>query len=112
MVAYYTLSAHAIASRDAPRAIGRGSRQPIPAILLARLALDVDLHRSGLGGALLGEALGRALAAGEQVAARLVVVDALNETAAAFCRHFGFQQTPVSGRLVLRMSAIAEALPD
>ncbi|MEO8899745.1 MAG: GNAT family N-acetyltransferase [Candidatus Dormibacter sp.] len=111
VVAYYTLAAHAVAPADAPRSIGRGSRHPIPAILLARLALDTSLHGSGRGAALLGDALGRALAAGEQVAARLVVVDALHDNAVRFYAHFGFQRTPVARRLVLKVSTISDALP-
>ncbi|MBJ7593740.1 MAG: GNAT family N-acetyltransferase [Candidatus Dormibacteraeota bacterium] len=110
VVAYYTLAAHAVAPTDVPRSIGRGSRQPIPAILLARLALDTSLHGSGRGAALLGDALGRAVAAGAQVAARLVVVDALNDNAERFYAHFGFQRTPVARRMVLKMSTIADAL--
>ena len=107
VVAYYTLAAHAVEAEEVSRSIAHGSRSRIPAVLLARLALHQDLHGSGRGGVLLADALGRALEASRTVAARLVVVDAIDEDAAAFYRHFGFKNTPVSGRLVIKMSDVA-----
>jgi GNAT superfamily N-acetyltransferase len=109
VVAYYTLAAHAIEAEEVPRSIARGGPSRIPAILLARLALDQSLHGSGRGGALLSDAVSRALEASQTVAARLVVVDAIDEDAAAFYRHFGFKETPVNERLVMKMSDVAVA---
>jgi len=59
-----------------------------------RLAVDEREHGSGHGGFLLAEALVRAVTAGEAVAARLVVVDAIDDEAAAFYEHFGFTRAP------------------
>jgi GNAT superfamily N-acetyltransferase len=110
VVAYYTLAAHVIERATLPRSVGRGSPDQIPAVLLARLALDKILHGQGLGGALLADALARAVIAAENVGARFVVVDALDETAARFYEHHGFRQVPDTMRLVQKMSDIAEAL--
>jgi GNAT superfamily N-acetyltransferase len=79
-------------------------------VLLARLALDHSLQAQGLGGALLAEALERVLAATETVAARFVVVDAINEDAARFYEHHGFTQIPGTLRLVQKASDIAAAI--
>lgn len=109
-VAYYSLTAHLLQREELPRALGRGGPRQIPAALLARLALDRSLGGQGLGGALLAEALGRVIAATETVAARFVVVDAIDERAASFYEHHGFHPIPETRRLVQKVSDIAAAL--
>jgi GNAT superfamily N-acetyltransferase len=111
VVAYFSLAAHLVMRADLPPKVGRGSPDAIPAVLLARLALDRSLHGQGLGGELLLDALSRAVQASEVAAARLVVVDAIDEAAATFYEHHGF--TAVHGnrqRLVQKVSDIAAAL--
>ncbi len=110
MVAYYSLTAHLLQRAELPRALGRGGPRQIPSVLLARLALDRSLHGQGLGGALLAEALERVLAATEIVAARFVVVDAIDEQAAHFYEHHGFRQIPQTLRLVQKVADIGAAL--
>jgi GNAT superfamily N-acetyltransferase len=110
VVAYYSLTAHLLQQGELPRSLGRGGPRQIPAVLLARLALDLSLHGQRLGGALLAEALARVLVATETVAARFVVVDAIDEHAAAFYEHHGFWRIPATLRLVQKVSDIAEAL--
>jgi GNAT superfamily N-acetyltransferase len=109
VIAYYTLAAHLVVRDEVPRGIGRGGPGQIPAILLARLALDRSLHGGGFGGALLADALGRAVEATKTIAARLVVVDAIDDRAAGFYEHFGFQEVPGTRRLVQKVSDIAAA---
>jgi predicted N-acetyltransferase YhbS len=111
VVGYFSLAAHLMVRGELPKKLGRGSPTSIPAVMLARLALDVGLHGEGLGGELLWDALTRARAASDIAAARLVVVDALGAEAAAFYEHHGF--TPIEenpNRLVQKMSDIASAL--
>jgi GNAT superfamily N-acetyltransferase len=108
-VAYYSLAAHLLQREEPPRPLGRGGPRQIPAVLLARLALDGSLHGQGLGGALLARALGRVVAATDTVAARFVVV-AIDERAATFYGHHGFRPIPGSLRLVQKVSDIAAAL--
>lgn len=110
VVGYYSLTGHLLQREELPRSLGRGGPRQIPAVLLARLALDQSLHGQGLGGALLAEALGRVLAATETVAARFVVVDAIDEDAARFYEHHGFTQIPGTLRLVQKVSDIAAAI--
>jgi len=111
VVAYFTLAAHLLRRADLPRKLGRGSPDAIPAVLLARLALDKSLHGQGLGGELLHDALSRAVHAAKTVAARLVVTDAIDEEAAAFYQRYGFQPVPTRpDRLVRKMSDIARSL--
>jgi GNAT superfamily N-acetyltransferase len=111
VVAYFTLAAHLIAKETLPKRVGRGSPSAVPAILLARLALDRSQQGRGLGAELLWDALSRAVAANRQAAARFVVVDAVDEHAASFYEHFGFERIPDRpNRLIQKMSSIEAAL--
>jgi predicted N-acetyltransferase YhbS len=111
VVAYFTLAAHLVARAELPTKISRGSPDSIPAILLARLALGRSLHRRKLGGELLWDALSRAVAANRQAAARIVVVDAIDDNAVGFYVHYGFTVIPGNQyRLVQKMSSIEAAL--
>jgi GNAT superfamily N-acetyltransferase len=111
VVAYFSLAAHLVVRADLPPKLGRGAPEAIPAVLLARLALDGSLHGQGLGGELLVDALSRAVQASEVAAARLVVVDAIDEAAAGFYEHHGFIAVPGNRhRLVQKISDIATAL--
>jgi GNAT superfamily N-acetyltransferase len=110
VVAYYTLTAHVLARDQLPRSLGRGSPERIPAALLARLAFDRHLQGQGLGAVALAEALGRVVEATKLVAARFVVVDAIDDAAARFYEHHGFKAIPGTMRLVQKLSDVAAAL--
>jgi GNAT superfamily N-acetyltransferase len=110
VVAHYSLTGHRLVRDELPRRIGRGSTDEIPAVLLARLAVDRGAQGQGLGGAVLAEALGRIVEATGIVATRFVVVDALHEHAAAFYEHHGFTRIPDTLRLIQKISDIAAAL--
>lgn len=109
VAAYYTLSAYKIVSDDLPRKLARGGPREIPAVMLGRLALDRSLRGQDLGPVLLGDALARVVDATTTVAARYVVVDAINDRVVEFYARFGFTSTPVDRRMVLRISEIAAA---
>ena len=88
-----------------PARIGRGDLNEIPAILLARLALDESLHGTGLGAQLLVDALSRIVGAVEAAGGRYIVVDAIDDRAVAFYEHFGFTRTSdVAFRMFMRVS--------
>ena len=111
VVAYFSLAAHLVSREDIPKRVGRGSPASIPAILLARLALHRKLQGQKLGGELLWDALARAVTASDTAAARLVVVDAIDDHAARFYTHHGFTAIPGDHhRLVQKMSDVAAAL--
>lgn len=92
IVGYYTLSSFAMLLGELPEQVLR--RLPryerIPAVLVGRLARDQRFRGTGLGELLLMHALEQALRVSEQVGAHAVVVDALNDHAAAFYQRFGF----------------------
>lgn len=109
-IGYYSLMAHVLQRAALPIALGHGSPTDIPAVLLARLALDKRSQGHGLGGALLADALERAAMAARNVGARFAVVDALHERACTFYQHYGFRRIPDTLRLVQKMSSIEVAL--
>jgi GNAT superfamily N-acetyltransferase len=85
VVGYHALAAASIEQTAATERMRQGMpRHPIPAILLARLAVDRSVQGRGLGAWLLADAMRRALTAAEQVGIRVLVVHALDERAAAF----------------------------
>lgn len=107
---YLTLAAHLVRKLEVPKSVGHGSPAAIPAVLLARLALDRSLQGRGLGGQLLLDALERAVDASARAAARLVVVSAIDDQAAAFYQHYGFRSSPDPRRLVRKTSEVAANL--
>jgi GNAT superfamily N-acetyltransferase len=111
-VAYFSLAAASVEpdAATARAAKGQGA-QPIPAILLARLAVDRSAQGRGLGRALLLEALGRSAQAADTIGARLVLVHAKNESARGFYEHFGFEESPTGAlQLMLLMKDIRRSL--
>ena len=64
-------------------------------VLLARLAVDTSEQGSGLGRALLKDALLRAASAADIIAVRAVLVHALNDEARRFYMRFDFEPSPV-----------------
>lgn len=111
VVGYFAIAPHLVERSELPRRAGRGAPTRIPAILLAKLALDTHLHGQGLGAELLVHALTTIIAAARAAGGRLVVVDAVDENAASFyCAH-DFQPSPVDPRrLIMKLSTAAQAL--
>jgi len=113
VLGYYTLSASVPTLADLPDDWARKlPRYPqLPVTLLGRLAVDRSTKGHGLGEHLLLDALHRSLAHAEQIAAMAVVVDAKDENAASFYRHYGFVplQTQPS-RLFIAMRLVARLL--
>jgi GNAT superfamily N-acetyltransferase len=111
VVAYFSLCPHEVRRDDVPTSLTRGAPRAIPAILLARLALDLRLHGQGLGSALLLDALDRAAAAVEIAGGRLIVVDAIDEPARRFYEHHGFRALPSRpARLFRKASDVMTAI--
>lgn len=97
ILGYYTLSAAALDSAAlSDRERLRLPRYPIPCFRLGRLACRADRRGEGLGRLLVACAIERCLAAKRQVAAYALLVDAKDDKAAAFYRHYGF--TPCAGQ--------------
>lgn len=111
VMGYFALAPHLLERGEAPRPIGRGAPSRIPAILLAKLALHERLHGRGLGSELLVHALTTIVGAARSAGGRVVVVDAIDDRAAAFYRAHDFAPSPANPhRLVMKLSTAARAL--
>lgn len=111
IIGYYTLSAFGITLHDLPPDITKKlpSYPVVPVTLLGRLAIDRRYTGQGAGEFLLVDALQRAYRQSSQIAAAAVVVDAIDEQAAHFYRHFEFTPFPDKpGRLFIPMKTIVE----
>ena len=106
---YYTLSAHSIELTDLSEALRKKlPRYPlVPTILLGRLACALAVQKAGAGERMLMDALSTAEKTSGRVGPHAVVVDAIDDRAAAFYRKYGF--VPIVGqdrRLFLQMATI------
>ena len=103
VLGYYTLCATALPPGDVPDAAKKHiPRYPlISATLMGRLAIAGSRQGQRLGAILLADALRRTLASAATVGSSMVVVDALDEDAAAFYGAHGFVRLPESLRLIL-----------
>jgi predicted N-acetyltransferase YhbS len=108
VVGYYALAMGSVAHASAPSRLRRGMPDPVPVVVLARLALVRAEQGKKLGGHLLVDALRRCVRGGAEFGARAVVVDAIDDRAAAFYRYFGFHDLEGS-RLWRRLGDVADA---
>lgn len=111
VVGYYALAMGSVSRHGAPSRLRRGTPDPFPVVLLARLALERSEHGNSLGGHVPVDGLRRCTRGGTQFGARAVIVDAINDQAVGFYQHFGFH-TLEDRRLWRRLSDIARALGD
>jgi GNAT superfamily N-acetyltransferase len=91
---YYALAATSIMRDDATRRAARAMPQPVPAILLGRLAISQKEQGRGLGKHLLRDAITRTLLAADAIGVRVLLVHAASEEARRFYVHFGFEPSP------------------
>ena len=91
---YYSLAASSILRDAATGVIRRNMPDPVPAVLIGRLAVDRAWQGKGLGADLLRDAVLRIVAAAETIGVRAILVHAISEDAKAFYQHHGFDVSP------------------
>lgn len=102
---YYALAAGAVAHQLATGAVRRNMPDPIPVLILARLAVDRHAQGIKLGAGLLQDAVNRAGSVALNAGVRALVVHALNEKARAFYEYYGFGISPIHPlTLMLRLN--------
>lgn len=94
VLGYYCLAAGALAVVDAPGPIRRNMPDPIPLAVLGRLAVDRRQQRSGLGTALLRDAVRRCMQAAGIMGIRGLLAHALSQEAKIFYERHGFVSAP------------------
>ena len=108
VVSYYALATGAVALRTATGRARRNMPEPIPVMVLARLAVDLGRQGSGLGRALLGDAILRTLQAAAIGGIRAIVVHAISEEARRFYERCGFAPSPLEPLTLMITVADAE----
>jgi GNAT superfamily N-acetyltransferase len=92
VVGYHALAAASLTHEQAtPRAAKGMPRHPIPAALLARLAVDSSVHARGIGAWLLRDAMLRTISAANAMGIRVLLVHAITQDARAFYERHGFE---------------------
>jgi predicted N-acetyltransferase YhbS len=95
VVGYYSIAAGSAETERVPSRIKKGlGDYPIPVALLARLAVDQNWQRRGVGTGLLKDAMLRTLRVADQFGVRAVLVHAKDEDAKRFYMRFDFVPSP------------------
>jgi GNAT superfamily N-acetyltransferase len=95
VVGYHALTAASVTHAEATTRAAKGMpRHPIPAALLARLAVDRTVQSRGLGAWLLRDAMLRVLGVAESVGIRVLLLHAIDEDARRFYERHGFEPSP------------------
>jgi GNAT superfamily N-acetyltransferase len=105
VVGYYAMAAGAVSHPSATPSVRRNMPDPVPVMVLARLAVAVNAQGIQLGGALLQDAARRAVVVSQQAGVRALLVHALHDRAKLFYEHYGLQASPLHPlTLMLRLS--------
>ncbi len=108
VVGYYSLAAGSVDRETAPGRVRRNVPDPVPVVVLARLAVDRSFQGQGLGRALLRDAVLRTMQAADIIGVRAILVHALSERAKRFYEDCGFAASPINPMTL--MVTVSEAI--
>ena len=91
---FYALAAGAVSHQVATSSVRRNMPDPIPVLVLGRLAVDRQAQGVKLGAALLQDAVNRAVVVSQNTGVRALLVHALHQRARQFYEYYGFQESP------------------
>ncbi|SDX86825.1 Acetyltransferase (GNAT) domain-containing protein [Collimonas sp. OK242] len=104
---YYAMAAGAVSHQTAASSVRRNMPDPIPVMVLARLAVDRRAQGIKLGASLLQDAVNRAVMVSQNAGVRALLVHALHDRAKEFYGHYGFQESPQHPMtLMLRLNTV------
>lgn len=113
LIGYYALARGAVAQTEATGKVRRNMPDPIPVMVLRRLAVDRAYQGTGVGSALLKDALLRTLQAASIVGIRAVLLHAVSEDARRFYERAGFSGSPVDPlTMMITLADVEKALRD
>lgn len=111
VIGYYCIATGSVARAAAPGNVRRNAPDPIPVMIIGRLAVDRHHQGRGIGSAMLRDALRRVLQASEVVGCGAVVVHAIDDSAGAFYAQHGFAEFPGGSRtMFLPLEMLRHAL--
>lgn len=104
---YYAMAAGAVSHQLTTTSVRRNMPDPIPVMVLARLAVDQHFQGVKLGAGMLQDAVNRAIVVSQNTGVRALIVHAIDERAKQFYEHYGFQESPQQPMtLMLRLNTI------
>jgi GNAT superfamily N-acetyltransferase len=110
VVGYYTLAVGAVAHAEVAGRVRRNMPDPLPVMVLGRLAVDKSFQRRGIGKGLLRDAVLRTVQAAEIAGIRAILVHAISEPAKRFYEGCGFIASPIDPLTVVLTVAEAEKI--
>lgn len=111
VIGFYSLATGSVRREEAPGRLKRKMPEPIPVMVLGRLAVDLRWQKKGIGRGLLKDALLRTIAVSRQAGIRALVVHALSEEAKDFYLRYGFAESPLNHlTFMLGMESIRQLL--
>ena len=113
VIGYYCLAAGAIGHAEAPPSLKRNRPDPVPVLVLGRLAIHKEHHQKGIGTALLNDAIRRAIQAADIAGITALLVQAISEQARRFYLSRGFVESPIKPMtLCLMLATVRQALRE
>jgi GNAT superfamily N-acetyltransferase len=101
VVAYFALTSGALTTTDATGRFRRNMPDPIPVVVLGRLAVDQNLQGKGFGRSLVRDAGLRVIQAADAIGIREMTVHALSNDAKNFYEKIGFEPSPIDSHLLM-----------
>lgn len=101
VLAYYALASSAVTLDAAPGRFRRNMPDPIPVVVLGRLAVDQSLHGKGIGRALVRDACLRVVQAADTIGIRGMLVHALSDEARVFYERVGFERSLLDAMMLM-----------
>jgi predicted N-acetyltransferase YhbS len=95
VIGYYCLSAGSVARDSAPGNVRRNMPDPIPVVVLGRLAVHADWESQGIGSGLLKDAVLRTAGVAKEIGVRALLCHAISANAKAFYLNYGFAESPL-----------------
>jgi len=101
VVGYYVLATGSVMHKNAPGRIKRNMPDPVPVMVLGRLAVDKSVHSMGIGRGLLKDAVLRTITVAKQAGIKAILVHALSDEARKFYLRCGFIESPLDPMILM-----------
>lgn len=109
---FYTLSHTEISRKTLPSNIAKKlPRYPVPVLLIAQLAVDINFQGVGYGKITLIHALEQCFKINQHLPSNAVIIDAINESLVSFYQQYGFKYLDIidgKKRLYISMQTLAQ----
>ena len=101
VVGYYALATGSVMHKEAPSKVRRNMPEPVPVMILGRLAVCKHMHSAGVGRGMLRDAILRTLGVSKQAGIKALLVHALSDAARKFYTQCGFIESPIDPMVLM-----------